>query len=42
MSESKALFFSVLMAAAIGLMLAEALVDQLPDPVGPVELAYGN
>ena len=42
MSETKALFFSILMAAALGLMLAEALVDQLPDPAGPGAVAYGE
>jgi hypothetical protein len=42
MNETKAMFFSVLMAAALGLMMAEALADQLPDPVGPVAVAYGD
>ena len=42
MSETKALFFSLLMAAALGLMMAQAMVNELPDPVGPVAVAYGD
>ncbi len=42
MSESKALFFSLLMAAALGLMCTDAAVDQLPEPVGPGAVAYGE
>ena len=42
MIETKALFFSMLLFAAMGIMCAEALVDQLPDPAGPVAVAYGN
>ena len=42
MSESKALFFCLLMGVALGLMCTDAAVDQLPDPVGPVAVAYGE
>ena len=42
MSETKALFFSLLMAAALGLMMAEAMVNELPDPGERLEVAYGN
>ena len=42
MSESKALFFSLLMGVALGLMCTDAAVDQLPEPVGPVAVAYGD
>ena len=42
MNETKALFFSLLMAAALGLMMAEAMVNELPDPGERLEVAYGN
>ena len=42
MSESKALFFSLLMAAALGLMMAQAMVNELPDPGERLEVAYGD
>ena len=42
MSETKALFFSLLMAAALGLMCTDAAVDQLPDPGDRLEVADGE
>lgn len=41
MSESQSMILSLLLAAALGLMMGEALVDQSPDPAGPVMLAAG-
>jgi len=42
MNETKALFFSLLMAAALGLMMAQAMVNELPDPGERLEVAYGD